>query len=60
VFHEQQIKRNCCDCLVRLVGSGMPNEGRLEVFYDGTWGTVCDDGFSDTEASVFCYQLGFG
>ena len=47
-------------CLVRLVGSGYLYEGRLEVYYGGTWGTVCDDDFSDTDARVFCYRLGFG
>jgi len=47
-------------CLVRLVGSGVSYKGRLEVWYNGVWGTVCNDGFSDIEASVFCYQLEFG
>ena len=47
-------------CLVRLVGSNKTYEGRLEVFYNGVWGTVCDDYFDQTEARVFCYQLGFG
>jgi len=46
---------------VRLAGSNMTYEGRLEVLYNnGRWGTVCDDYFSDAEAKVFCYQLGFG
>jgi len=45
---------------VRLAG-GMTNyQGRLEILYNGEWGTVCDDSFYDTEASVFCRQLGLG
>jgi len=35
-------------------------EGRLEVYYNETWGTVCDDGFTDVEAKVACNDLGFG
>jgi len=44
----------CVDADVRLVGSLLPNEGRLEVKVAGVWGTVCDDDFDDEDASVAC------
>ena len=43
---------------VRLVGGGGPSEGRLEVFHEGAWSTVCDDDFGYSEANVVCVQLG--
>ena len=45
---------------VRLVDGGSYNEGRVEVYYNGRWGTVCNDGWNDNYASLVCAQLGFG
>ena len=50
---------NFCNGDVRLVGGNSVNEGRVEICYNGVWGSVCNDGWDNSEAAIVCRQLGF-
>ncbi|CAG2205114.1 PRSS12 [Mytilus edulis] len=46
--------------IVRLVNGSYPWEGRVEInTLNGSWGTICDDGFGVEEAQVICGMLGY-
>ncbi|PIK53454.1 putative deleted in malignant brain tumors 1 protein isoform X1 [Apostichopus japonicus] len=44
---------------VRLADGSVPTEGRVEIFYNNEWGTICDDHWQREDAEVICRQLGY-
>lgn len=44
---------------IRLMGGTSPMEGRVEIYYNNEWGTLCDDSWDRMAASVVCFMLGF-
>lgn len=42
-----------------ILGEIQLDSGVINIFYNGAWGTVCDDNFDDVDAQVACRQLGY-
>ena len=44
---------------VRLIGGTTSRQGRVEIWYNRQWNTVCDDSWDIDDANVVCQQLGY-
>lgn len=48
----------CLDGEVRLVDGDDAYSGRVQIFHDNSWWTVCGH-WGDDEARVLCHELGY-
>jgi len=44
---------------IRLTGGTVPSEGRVEIYHNNTWGTICDDRADYNFAKIICRHLGY-
>ena len=44
---------------IRLIGGSYPWEGRVEIYFSGTWGTITDSDWTSDDAQAVCRTLGY-
>ena len=44
---------------IQLIGGSTSRQGRVEIWYNSQWNTVCDDSWDLNDANVVCEQLGY-
>ena len=49
----------CEEGRIRLEDGSAPNEGRVEISSNSSWGTVCNDRWTHNDARILCRQLGY-
>ncbi|XP_028406851.1 uncharacterized protein LOC114529293 [Dendronephthya gigantea] len=57
---DAKLAKNSSSPRVRLVAGRSSLEGVVEVYHDGVWGTICADGWTDSNADVICKELNLG
>ena len=59
ILTEFLAQADCANGDVRLVNGTTLYEGRVEICYDGVWGSVCDRNWDYWDAAIVCLQMGF-
>ncbi len=57
---ENALVSKTSDVSVRLVDGTAACSGRVEIYKDSEWGTICDEGLDDVEGNLVCYEAGCG